>query len=143
LVLSPIPFALALVAFLAGSLASQRLARPTPRDQDLGNPIDRRLVGGLLWHVGWLPWRVTAPMAQLRVFDNGVLIGPSQRWLGILVPTWALTWGDLASVREQGSVLELTLRESRHLLRFSSFSPDMRRDFIVQAKNHSVEAKPS
>jgi len=143
-VLAAIPFALALLAFLAGSVALSRLARPAPRRQDLGSPVDSRpLVGGLLWHVGWLPWRVTAPMAELRVFDNGVLIGPSQRWLRILVPTWALTWGDIASVRENGTILELALRESRQRLRFSSFSPGLRRDFIVQAKNNLVDAKRS
>jgi hypothetical protein len=82
-------------------------------------------------------------MAELRVFDNGVVIGPSQRWLRILVPTWALTWGDLASVRENGTILELALRESRQRLRFSCFSPGLRRDFIVQATNNSVDTKPS
>src|SRR5438105_6446012 len=132
-----IPFGLALMAFLVGSLALSRSARPGPRYQDLGNPVDSRtLVGGLLWHVGWLPWRVTAPMAELRVFERGVLIGPSQRWLRILVPTWALTWSDLASVREKGSILELSLKESKERLRFSCFSPALRRDFLVEATNN-------
>lgn len=139
-----VPFAVALLAFLVGSLALSRSARPGPRYQDLGNPVDSRtLVGGLLWHVGWLPWRVTAPMAELRVFERGVLIGPSQPWLRILVPTWALTWGDLASVREKGFILEFSLKESKQRLRFSCFSRALRRDFLVKATNNSVNTSPS
>jgi hypothetical protein len=137
-------FALALIAFLVASLALSRSVRPGPRHQDLGNPIDSRtLVGGLLWHVGWLPWRVTAPMAELRIFERGVLIGPSHRWLGILVPTWALNWSDLASVHEKGSILELSLRASKERLRFSCFSPALRRDFLATATNYSVDTRPS
>jgi len=137
-------FVVALVGFVGASMALSKLADPHPRQRDLGKPVDiPPITGSLAWHVGWMPWRATTPLMQLRLYEQGILLGPRRGWLRVLGPTWALNWDDLENVRENGITLEMLTRGSQRALRFHCFSSASRRDVLAHVDGHLANATQS
>jgi hypothetical protein len=95
--------------------------RPSPSAvsvrTDLG-PVVAQMVGGAMWRVWGIPWRVTAPMASLEVARDGIRVGPSGAGLGWIVPTWEWQWSELESAEEAYSKLRIRPRDGRGTLAF-------------------------
>jgi len=91
---------------------------PARRRFDPKTRAAQKLVGGLLWRVFGMPWRVSSPFVVLERREEGVRIGPNGRWLSWLVPTWDVPWSEMAEAAEYQGGLRLRLRGSRRELKF-------------------------
>jgi hypothetical protein len=117
------------VLFVAlARLAPQPPARRRVRFRS--GPVSK-LVGGLLWSVFGMPWRVSSPFALFQGYEEGIRIGPNSRWLAWLVPTWDLQWSEIAEATEYTGGIRVRPKESRRALKFLTWPTSGRKELAV------------
>jgi hypothetical protein len=100
----------------------------------------RRVVGGVMWSVLGLPWRVTAPLACMEIFEDGVRVGPNGKPLAMIVPRWDFRWADLGSVSAEAGRLALQPVSSNTVLRFLVLSSGVRDEVLSDLSHRLAEA---
>lgn len=116
---------LTVVCFGLYVMLCHRLARPIPGSYFSNGALQPRFwVIGLGWNVLGLVCWVSYPLARLEILDQGVRIAPNKLIARPLVPTWELTWTDLAELQDGRFYLSIAVKSSRGKLRILPRSPD-------------------